>query len=88
MPPDVIQSGVSEQHEQAKIIFRDPCRFEAWPKVPMHVIAGREDRFFPLEFQRRVARERLGLPIEELPGGHLIALSRPEELSQRLLSYL
>lgn len=88
VPPAVVQSGASHQHEQAKIIFREPCRFEAWPEVPMHVIAGREDRFFPLEFQRRVARERLGLAIDELPGGHLIALSRPEELSQKLLSYL
>jgi pimeloyl-ACP methyl ester carboxylesterase len=88
VPPAVAQAGASEQHEQAKIIFREPCRFEAWPQVPIHVIAGREDRFFPLEFQRRVARERLGLSIEELPGGHLIALSRPEELSRKLLSYL
>jgi len=86
--PEVIQAGESEQHEEAKIIFREPCRFEAWPQVPTHVIVGREDRFFPLEFQRRVARERLGLSIEELPGGHLIALSQPEALSQRLLSYL
>jgi pimeloyl-ACP methyl ester carboxylesterase len=88
VPPEVARSGESQQHEQAKTIFREPCRFEAWPQVPIHVIAGREDRFFPLEFQRRVARERLGLSIEELPGGHLIALSRPDELSQRLLSYL
>jgi pimeloyl-ACP methyl ester carboxylesterase len=88
VPPEVVQAGASHVHEQAKIIFREPCRFEAWPQVPTHVIAGREDRFFPLEFQRRVARERLGLSIDELPGGHLIALSRPEELSQKLLSYL
>jgi pimeloyl-ACP methyl ester carboxylesterase len=88
VPPAVINDGESKQHEQAKIIFREPCRFEAWPQVPIHVIAGRDDRFFPLEFQRRVARERLGLPVEELPGGHLIALSRPEELSRQLLSYL
>jgi pimeloyl-ACP methyl ester carboxylesterase len=88
VPPALIKAGESEQHEQAKIIFREPCRFEAWPLVPVHVIAGREDRFFPLEFQRRVARERLGLPVEELPGGHLIALSRPEELAHKLLSYV
>jgi pimeloyl-ACP methyl ester carboxylesterase len=88
VPPEVVQSGASQQHEQAKIIFRESCRFETWPRLPMHVIAGRDDRFFPLEFQRRVARARLGLPVEELPGGHLIALSRPGELSQKLLSYL
>src|SRR4030095_13210384 len=26
------------------------------PDVPIHVIAGRDDRFFPLDFQRRIAR--------------------------------
>lgn len=88
VPAEVVRAGESQEREQAQIIFRDPCRFEAWPKVPTHVIAGREDRLFPLELQRRVARERLGLSIEELPGGHLIALSRPEELSRKLLSYV
>jgi hypothetical protein len=40
---------------------------------------------FPLEFQRRVARERLGLEIEEMDGGHLPFLSRPGELAPRLV---
>jgi pimeloyl-ACP methyl ester carboxylesterase len=88
VPPDVAAAGESLQRPEAKIVFREPCRFESWPRVPTHVIAGRDDRFFPLEFQRRVARKRLGLPIEDLAGGHLLALSNPEGLSERLLSYL
>jgi hypothetical protein len=48
---------------------------------------ARDDRFFPAEFQRRVARERLGLPVDEMPGGHLVALSQPEELAIRLVAY-
>jgi hypothetical protein len=43
-----------------------------------------DDRFFPLEFQRRVVRERLGIDLDEVPGGHLVALSRPVELVDRL----
>ncbi len=31
-------------------------------------------RFFPLEFQRRIVAERLGGQVQELPGGHLVAL--------------
>jgi len=88
VPPEVVRAGASKQHEEAKIVFREPCRFEAWPERPIHVIAGRDDRFFPLEFQRRVARERLGLPVDPLPGGHLLALSNPEGLSEQLLTYL
>ncbi len=37
------------------------------------MIAGSDDRLFPLEFQRRVLHSRLGLDIEVMRGGHLIA---------------
>jgi len=50
-------------------------------------LAGRDDRFFPIEFQRRVVRERLGKEVEEIPGGHLVALSNAEGLTERLLAY-
>ncbi|MET9415807.1 hypothetical protein ABZY03_16830 [Streptomyces klenkii] len=33
----------------------------------------------PLAFQRRVVRERPGIAVEDMPGGHLLALSRPAE---------
>jgi pimeloyl-ACP methyl ester carboxylesterase len=56
--------------------------------VPTRVIAGRDDRFFPLEFRRRVAQERLGTDVDEVPGGHLVALSRPAELTGRLIRYV
>jgi pimeloyl-ACP methyl ester carboxylesterase len=74
--------------QQADSIFESPCNFEAWPAVSTRVLVGREDRFFPCEFQRRVARERLGLSADEMPGGHLLALSQPAELSVRLISYV
>lgn len=59
-----------------------------WPDVPTRVLAGRHDRMFPLEFQRRVARERLGLEIDEIDGGHMVALSNPGELADRLVAFL
>ena len=43
------------------------------------------DRLFPLAFQQRVARERLGLDPVVLPGGHLVALSQPEAVATVLL---
>jgi hypothetical protein len=48
-------------------------------------VTGSGDRFFPAEFQQRVARDRLGLDADVLPGGHLIALARPSELANYLL---
>ncbi len=59
-----------------------------WPDVPTRVLAGRHDRMFPLGFQRRVARERLDLEVDEIDGGHMVALSNPGELADRLVAYL
>jgi pimeloyl-ACP methyl ester carboxylesterase len=67
--------------------FEQPWPLDRWPDVPTRVVAGSDDRFFPLEFQRRVTRERLGLDVDVMPGGHLVALSRPEELVETLESY-
>jgi pimeloyl-ACP methyl ester carboxylesterase len=61
--------------------FDDACAFDAWPAIPIHVVAGRDDRFFPLELQQRVARERLRLDPVVVPGGHRAALSHPEEVA-------
>jgi Alpha/beta hydrolase family len=66
-------------------MFKEPWPLECWPEVPTRVLAPREDRLFPLGFQRRVARERLGLEVEEMRGGHLPMLSRPRELAERLV---
>jgi hypothetical protein len=66
-------------------MFAEPLPLEHWPEVPTRVLAPREDRLFHLEFQRRVARERLGLEPDEMDGGHLPMLSRPEDLARRLV---
>jgi len=89
VPPEIFAEGAKDARDEAETIFSDPCRFEAWPSIPIHVIVGRDDRFFPSDFQRRVARERLGLDdVDEIPGGHLVALSNPRGLSDELLGYL
>jgi len=88
VPAEEIREGEAHERDEAEIVFRDRCNFVAWPAVPIHVIVGRDDRLFPVEFQRRVARERLGVDIDELAGGHLIALSNPRGLVDQLLAYL
>ena len=87
VPQDVLRAGPEQPREEAETVFGEPCRFERWPDIPIHVLAGRDDRFFPIEFQRRVARERLGKEVEEISGGHLVGLSNPKELTERLLGY-
>jgi len=88
VPAAVLREGPSRPREQAEAVFNEPCRFECWPQIPIHAIASANDRFFPLQFQRRVARDRLKADVEVLPGGHLVALSNPEGLVDRLLRLL
>jgi pimeloyl-ACP methyl ester carboxylesterase len=88
LPPEIAAEGEQYQRPEADIVFGESCAFTAWPAIPIHVIAGRDDRFFPIDFQRRVAKERLGVDADVLPGGHLIALSNPRGVAEQLLRYL
>lgn len=85
VPPEIAKPG-DEERAQSEHVFGETCEFAAWPEVPTHVIVGRDDRLFPLEFQRGVAKARLGVDIEEVPGGHLVALAYPRELADHLLA--
>ncbi len=86
VPPALVAAGADHALDEAEIAFDEPCPFAAWPDVPTAVLAGRDDRFFPLAFQRRVARERLGLDVVEVPGGHLAALSEPDAVAAAILA--
>jgi pimeloyl-ACP methyl ester carboxylesterase len=86
VPADVKAEVFSQpEPRQSGRPFSDPWPLSAWPEVPTRVISSRDDRFFPLAFQQRVARERLHLEPEVVPGGHLAALSQPEALTEALL---
>lgn len=82
VPADVTAEGMASAPDQADTPFRQPWPLQAWPDVPTQVVSGRDDRLFPVDFQVRVARERLGITPQVVPGGHLVALSRPEELAR------
>jgi pimeloyl-ACP methyl ester carboxylesterase len=88
VPKRLAERLASHGRDEAEIAFREPAAFERWPDLPIHVVAGKDDRFFPAIFQARLGRERLGRAVHEIPGGHLVALSRPRELAELLLSYV
>jgi pimeloyl-ACP methyl ester carboxylesterase len=66
--------------------FDDPWPLDAWPVVSTRFIAAEDDRLFPLDFQRRVVGERLGVDVETVPGGHLAALTQPSAVAGKLLA--
>lgn len=89
VPPEVTAQALAlGDPPQSVTPFGEPWPLAKWPDVPTRFLQGRDDRFFPLEFQRRVVKGRLGAPVDEMPGGHLVALSRPRELADRLEAYL
>jgi pimeloyl-ACP methyl ester carboxylesterase len=85
VPPEIAAAGEPHQREEADAVFESVCDFDAWPAVPIRVVAGADDRLFPADFQQALARERLGVEADVLPGGHLIALSQPAALADYLL---
>jgi pimeloyl-ACP methyl ester carboxylesterase len=88
VPDDVRDEAVRQgEPAQSDTPFERPWPLNRWPNVPTRVIAGSDDRLFPLEFQRRVVRDRLGIEVDAVPGGHLVSLSRPAELTERLLAH-
>lgn len=84
--PAAVRASSQESFAEADAVFASRCDFTAWPDVPLRVAAGRDDRLFPAGFQQRVARDRLGVEADVLPGGHLIALAEPGPLARYLLA--
>jgi pimeloyl-ACP methyl ester carboxylesterase len=88
LPAEVRAEAVARTWQgQSMTPLDEPWPLPAWPAVPTRVLAGRQDRMFPLEFQRRIARERLGLEVDEIDGGHMAALSHPGEMADRLEAF-
>lgn len=84
VPADVAEESGGHVRPQSDTPFGSRWAADAWPDVALRVVAGRDDRFFPVGFQQQVARERLGLEADVIPGGHLVALSRPQALVDAL----
>jgi pimeloyl-ACP methyl ester carboxylesterase len=88
LPPAVSAEAQSRTwQDQSATPLDEPWPLQTWPNVPTRVLAGRHDRMFPLELQRRVAGERLGLEVDEVDGGHMVALGNPAKLADRLEAY-
>ena len=87
-PIELVDEYLSgHQLEQSDAPFGEPWPLSAWPQVPTRVLISREDHFFPAHFLRELARERLGIDADEMPGDHAPMLGHPHELATRLENY-
>ena len=87
VPPEVVEEAAKHIPEQTMTPMEQQWPLTSWPNVPTRVLIGRDDRLFPAAFQLRVAKERLGLDGDVIEGGHMVALSRPQAVTDRLEAY-
>jgi pimeloyl-ACP methyl ester carboxylesterase len=84
VPADLITASYANARGQSSTKGDEPTPLKAWPDVPTRFLVCRDDHFMPPEFARAQVRDRLGITPDEIDGGHMIALSRPRELAERL----
>jgi pimeloyl-ACP methyl ester carboxylesterase len=87
VPADLAAEALRRGRHQSDTPGQQPWPLPAWPDVPTRFLLCRDDRLFPAEFMRRVARDRLGITADEIDGSHCVALSRPAELADRLEAF-
>jgi pimeloyl-ACP methyl ester carboxylesterase len=88
VPAALAEEALAHVRDQVSGEGAEPWPLPAHPDVPTRVLLCRDDRFFTPDFQRRVARDRLGLEPDEIDGPHCAPLSHPAQLADRLVSYL
>lgn len=84
-PPDRLAWALSTRvYFYARRALEEPCPLRVWPDVPSTYIMCADDRTITPAWQRKAARELLGVEPIELPGGHCPHVSRPEMLADVL----
>jgi len=65
-------------------LYSERCPLEGFPPVASTAIICAADRVIQPAWSRRVAQDRLGAQVVELPGGHCPHVSRPALLAEAL----
>ena len=87
VPRPLAEKALRNERSESEAAYTSPWPLDALPVVPTRFVVCTEDRFFPPEFMRRVASDRLALTPDEIRAGHCVALSRPKELADMLVAY-
>jgi len=87
VPVDLAALAMAHERNQADTPGKQPWPLPAWPDVPTRFLLCRNDRLFPASWLRQVVQDRLGITPDEIDSGHCPALSRPQELADRLETF-
>jgi pimeloyl-ACP methyl ester carboxylesterase len=78
--------AIEHLRPQALHPYGQPFGLDEFPSVPSTYVVCTDDQLVNPEWSRRVARDRLGADVLELPGSHSPFLSRPGPLADVLLA--
>jgi pimeloyl-ACP methyl ester carboxylesterase len=87
VPRALAEEALSKERSESEAAYDQPWPLDSLPTVATRFVLCTEDRFFPAPFMRRVVSERLGVVPDEIPAGHCVALSHPQELATLLDGY-
>jgi pimeloyl-ACP methyl ester carboxylesterase len=87
VPRVLAEEAMGKERRQSSTWMAAPWPLSTWPDVPTKFVVCRDDRFFPPDLLRRLAKARLGITPDEIDGGHCAALSHPKELADVLETY-
>jgi pimeloyl-ACP methyl ester carboxylesterase len=80
-----VEAALKRLRPQADHPQKYPLPLSEFPSVPCSYVVCTEDRMILPEWSKRVARDRIGADLIELPGSHSPMLSRPSVLADVLL---
>jgi pimeloyl-ACP methyl ester carboxylesterase len=81
----VVQTAFGQLRPQSMYSATLPFSLAQFPSVPCTSVICSEDRVLGREWAERIARDRLGAELVELPGSHSPFLSRPAAVADVLL---
>lgn len=87
VPAELVAEGGRRARDQDGEWLSQPWPGDGLREVPTSAIVCRDDLFFPPDFMRNQIRDRLGVTPEEIPGGHYVAVSRPDAVAEQLQRY-
>jgi pimeloyl-ACP methyl ester carboxylesterase len=87
LPPDVAAVMAATQRPIADAAFTDPSGPPAWKRLPSWAVVASGDLTIGTDLVRRMA-ERAGARIVELEGSHVIMVSRPDDVTEVILTAL
>jgi pimeloyl-ACP methyl ester carboxylesterase len=87
VPRELADEAMSKERAQSQTPMGTPWPLAAYPEVPTYFLLCGQDQFFPVDFFRNLAKQRLNVVADEIDAGHCVALSKPKELADVLEGY-